>query len=78
MSDSNKIKIQNILSDLFYKHRYIFWYDADGAMEDFVSTTSIDGIEVLILDYHPESSTECYVVTHTPNVAISPIARVRN
>ena len=53
MSDSNKIKIQNILSDLFNKHRYIFWYDTDGAMEEFVSTICIEGVEVLILDGNP-------------------------
>ena len=50
MSDSNKIKIQSILSDLFNKHRYIFWYDTDGAMEEFVSSICIEGVEVLILD----------------------------
>ena len=53
MSDSNKIKIQTILNDLFNKHRYIFWYDTDGAMEEFVSTICIEGIEVLILDGNP-------------------------
>lgn len=53
MSDSNKIKIQNILSDLFNKHRYIFWYDTDGAMEDFVLTICIEGVDVLILDGNP-------------------------
>lgn len=53
MSNSNKIKIQTILSDLFNKHRYIFWYDSDGAMEEFVSTLCIEGIEVLVLDGNP-------------------------
>ena len=53
MSDSNKIKIQSILSDLFNKHRYIFWYDTDGAMEEFVSTICIESVEVLILDGNP-------------------------
>lgn len=53
MSDTNKIKIQSILSDLFNKHRYIFWYDTDGAMEEFVSTICIEGVEVLILDGNP-------------------------
>ncbi|MGM9706565.1 MAG: hypothetical protein ACI3YM_02980 [Prevotella sp.] len=33
MSDSNKIKIQSILSDLFNKHRFIFWYD-DSVRDD--------------------------------------------
>lgn len=53
MSDSNKIKIQNILSDLFNKHRYIFWYDSDGAMENFATNVCIDGVEVLELDGNP-------------------------
>lgn len=53
MSDTNKIKIQSILSDLFNKHRYIFWYDSDGAMEEFVSTLCVEGIEVLVLDGNP-------------------------
>ena len=53
MSDSNKIKIQSILNDLFNKYRYIFWYDTDGAMEDFVSSICIKGVEVLILDGNP-------------------------
>ena len=33
MSDSNKIKIHSILSDLFNKHRFIFWYD-DAVRDD--------------------------------------------
>ncbi len=53
MSDSYKIKIQNILSDLFNKHRYIFWYDTEGAMEDFVSSVCINDVEVLVLDGNP-------------------------
>ena len=35
MSDTNKIKIQSILSNLFNKHRFIFWYD--GAVRDDLS-----------------------------------------
>lgn len=53
MSDSNNIKIQAILSELFNQHRYIFWYDADGAMEEFVSTVCLDGVEILVLDRNP-------------------------
>lgn len=53
MSDSYKIKIQNILSDLFNKHRYIFWYDTEGVMEDFVSSVCINDVEVLVLDGNP-------------------------
>ena len=33
MSDTNKIKIQSTLSDLFNKHRFIFWYD-DAVRDD--------------------------------------------
>ena len=33
MSDTNKIKIQSILSDLFNKYRFIFWYD-DAVRDD--------------------------------------------
>ena len=53
MNDSNKIKIQSILNDLFNKHRYIFCYDTDGAMEEFISTFCIDGVEILVLDGNP-------------------------
>lgn len=53
MAYTNKNKIQNALSDLFDKHRYIFWYDTDGAMEEFVSTICIEGVEVLVLDGNP-------------------------
>ena len=53
MSDSYKIKIQNILSDLFNKHRYIFWYDTEGVMEDFVSSVCINDVDVLVLDGNP-------------------------
>ena len=50
MTDSNYIKIQRILSDLFNKHRYIFWYDAGGEMEEFASNINIEGVEKMILD----------------------------
>ena len=33
----NKIKIQNVLSEQFDKHRYIFWYDEDGTMEELAT-----------------------------------------
>ena len=32
MADNNKVKIQNVLSEQFNKHRFIFWYDEDGTM----------------------------------------------
>ena len=34
----NKVKIQNVLSEQFDKHRYIFWYDEDGTMEELVTS----------------------------------------
>ena len=37
MAESNKDKIQKVLSEQFNKHRYIFWYDAEGTMEELVS-----------------------------------------
>ena len=52
MSDTNKIKIQSILSDLFNKHRYIFWYDEDGTMEELVTGMEIEGVEILTLDHN--------------------------
>ena len=32
MAESNKDKIQKGLSEQFDKYRYIFWYDAEGAI----------------------------------------------
>ena len=55
MSDSNNIKIQGILSDLFNKHRYIFWYDEEGIMEEFATGLNIEGVEVLMLEGNPFS-----------------------
>ena len=52
MSDSNKIKIQSILSDLFNKHRFIFWYDEDGTMEELVTGMEIEGVKILTLDHN--------------------------
>ena len=52
MADNNKIKIQNVLSEQFNKHRYIFWYDEDGAMEDLATGMEIEGVETLILDHN--------------------------
>ena len=37
----NKIKIQNVLSEQFDKHRYIFWYDEDGTMGELVTGMDI-------------------------------------
>lgn len=45
----NKTKIQQVLGEQFNKHRYIFWYDADGAMEELATGLELDGVEVLTL-----------------------------
>ncbi len=37
MSDSNTIKIQQVLSEQFNKYRYIFWYDENGVMDKLVA-----------------------------------------
>ena len=46
----NKIKIQNVLSEQFNKHRFIFWYDEDGTMEELVIDMEIEGVKILTLD----------------------------
>lgn len=43
MAESNKDKIQKVLSEKFNKYRYIFWYDAEGAMEELVMGFSCGG-----------------------------------
>jgi len=48
----NKNKIQNVLSEQFNRHRYIFWYDVDGAMEDIAEGMEIDGVEILTLNHN--------------------------
>ena len=52
MADNNKIKIQNVLSKQFNKHRFIFWYDEDGTMEELVTGMEIEGVEILTLDHN--------------------------
>jgi len=48
----NKTKIQNVLSEQFNRHRYIFWYDAEGAMEELATGMEIEGVETLTLDHN--------------------------
>ena len=48
----NKKKIQNVLSEQFNKHRYIFWYDAEGTMEEMATGMEIEGVETLTLDHN--------------------------
>ena len=50
MADNNKAKIQNVLSEQFNKHRYIFWYDDGGAMEELAKNMKIEGVETLVLE----------------------------
>ena len=48
----NKIKIQNVLSEQFNKHRFIFWYDEDGTMEELVTGIDIEGVERITVDHN--------------------------
>lgn len=52
MAESNKDKIQKVLSEQFNKYRYIFWYDAEGAMEELVMGLAVEGVEVLTLAHN--------------------------
>ena len=52
MAESNKDKIQKVLSEQFNKHRYIFWYDAEGAMEELVTGLDIEGVTILTLSHN--------------------------
>ena len=52
MAESNKDKIQKVLSEQFDKYRYIFWYDAEGAMEELAAGLDIEGVEVLTLAHN--------------------------
>ena len=53
MIDSNKIKIQKVLSEQFNKYRYIFWYDAEGVMEELATGMEIEGVKLLVLNQNP-------------------------
>ena len=52
MAESNKDKIQKVISEQFNKHRYIFWYDAEGAMEELVAGLDIEGVTILTLAHN--------------------------
>ncbi len=52
MAESNKDKIQKVLSEQFNKYRYIFWYDAEGAMEERGIGLVVEGVEVLTLSHN--------------------------
>ncbi|MGL5980551.1 MAG: BREX-1 system phosphatase PglZ type A [Phocaeicola sp.] len=49
MTDSTKLKIENILSNLIERRRLVFWYDEGGQMQHFASSLEIPGVEVLTL-----------------------------
>ena len=73
----NKKKIQNVLSEQFNKYRYIFWYDADGTMEDLVIGMEIEGVKILTLNHNAfslkyriqtgEHPTNWYIDRHHPS-----------
>ncbi|WP_077197249.1 BREX-1 system phosphatase PglZ type A [Prevotella ihumii] len=52
MAESNKDKIQKVLSEQFNKYRYIFWYDTEGAMEELVTGLVVEGVKVLTLSHN--------------------------
>lgn len=52
MAESNKDKIQKVLSEQFNKHRYIFWYDAEETMEELVMGLDIEGVTILTLAHN--------------------------
>lgn len=49
MTDSNKEKIQSVLSELFNNYRIVYWYDEGGSMSDMVSKMDIPGVKALRL-----------------------------
>lgn len=49
MTDSTRLKIQGVLSDLIDKYGLVFWYDNDGEMQEFATSLELPGVEVLIL-----------------------------
>lgn len=49
MTDSNKDKIQSVLSDLFDNYRIVYWYDDGGSMFDLASSMDIPGVKTLCL-----------------------------
>ena len=60
MAESNKDKIQEVLSKQFNKYRYIFWYDAEGAMEELVMGLAVEGMK-FSADMASLYATECNI-----------------
>ena len=52
MSDSTKDKIQQVLIGLIERKRLVFWYDKGGAMQEFVNSLELPGIEILKLNHN--------------------------
>lgn len=52
MNDSTKDKIQQVLTDLIERRRFVFWYDEGGQMQEFVNSLELPGIEVLRLNHN--------------------------
>jgi hypothetical protein len=44
------IDIQQRLRTLFEKHRLIFWYDNDAALQEAFDAIAIEGVEKLVID----------------------------
>lgn len=49
MTDSTRLKIQDIISSLIDDYGLVFWYDDGGDMQDFAQSISLPGVEVLTL-----------------------------
>lgn len=50
MTDSTRLKIQEIISSLIDNYGLVFWYDAEGDMQDFAQSLELPGVEVLTLE----------------------------
>jgi uncharacterized protein (TIGR02687 family) len=53
MGDFSTDKIKQVLSDLFDRKRWVFWYDEGGLMKDTVAELDVPGVEVLTLGHNP-------------------------
>ena len=50
MTDSTRLKIQEIISSLIDNYGLVFWYDAEGDMLDFAQSLELPGVELLMLE----------------------------
>lgn len=53
MCDSTTYKIQQVITDLLDKYRFIFWYDEGGKMQDIADALQSDDIRVIHLEGNP-------------------------